>query len=76
MYPRGEKWAQDRKLLALIRLPLKRMNFPLESKKSILFQGAERVEEEEPVISMRRNGQRVGGDAEKRGVTETSRREF
>lgn len=35
IYPRGEKWAQDRKLLVLIKLLLERMNFPLENMKGI-----------------------------------------
>ena len=35
VYPRGEKWAQDRKLPALIGLFLERLSFPIENMKSI-----------------------------------------
>lgn len=75
MYPRGEKWAQDRKLLVLIRLLLERMNFPLENMKDISSSqssGGRGTSNRRT----KRNGQWVGRNAEKPGVTETKHREL
>lgn len=67
IYPRGEKWAQDRKLTASIGLLLERMSFPVENMKSISISGNRGSRG-------KTNGQRVGGGAEKPNVTETKQR--
>lgn len=68
-----EKNGLNRKLLALIRLPAEKVNFPLKNKKSIGISGSR---QEEPTIRVERNGLRVGGDAEKPCIMETSQNEF
>lgn len=70
--------AQDRKLLALIRLLLERTNFPSENVKSTIISGSRggRRGGTNSRRRVKRNSQWVGGDAEKPGVTETKCREF
>lgn len=42
--PRGEQWAPDGKLPALVRLLLEKMGFPTANRKGISIQGIEVVE--------------------------------